>query len=282
MSVFDFIKEGLQIVRTHKSLWVFGFVAGLGNFNGGGDGAGGGGGNAPQDGLASVGALGPVLPVIAAGVVAVILAVVIIRFISEGALIEGVTRARRGRSMTVREGIREGWAHWGVLLRIAIVYFAVSAVSAALLAAPVLLTARFAGWAPAALVVGIPAIVIATPWLVTLYMLQAFASRIAVLENRQAMDAIRKARLFLHGRLLHGLRLLVAAFLGSLLLAAGGIIALVPAALILAGIFALFGVLPTIAFGIVGLLPIFVVIVATIGTLQSSVWTIGYLSEAAR
>ena len=43
MSVFDLIKEGLRIARTHKSLWLFGFLAGLGggfNFGGGGGGEG--------------------------------------------------------------------------------------------------------------------------------------------------------------------------------------------------------------------------------------------------
>ena len=42
--------------------------------------------------------------------------------------------------------------------------------------------------------------------------------RIAVLENRRALDAIGKARLFLHGRLVHGLKLMVAAFVGTLVI----------------------------------------------------------------
>ena len=40
-------------------------------------------------------------------------------------------------------------------------------------------------------------VLIAVPWLVTLYLVQAFAMRIAVLEDRHAMDAIER-----HGR--HG------------------------------------------------------------------------------
>ncbi len=42
----------------------------------------------------------------------------------------------------------------------------------------------------AAILYGIPAIIVAVPWLVTLYLVQAFAWRIAVLENRHAIDAI--------------------------------------------------------------------------------------------
>ena len=53
-------------------------------------------------------------------------------------------------------------------------------------------------------------------------MLQALASRIAVLENRHALDAIRKARLFLHGRMLHALKLTVAAFVGTLVVVVAG------------------------------------------------------------
>jgi len=68
------------------------------------------------------------------------------------------------------------------------------------------------------------------PWLVTLYLVQAFASRIAVLENRHAFDAIRKSRLFLHGRLMHGLKLIVAMFVGTLVLVAGAWLLLRPAA----------------------------------------------------
>ena len=111
--------------------------------------------------------------------------------------------------MTTREGFRAGWAHWGVLLRIALLYFAATVGSVALLAAPcviALLSPRPVG----AVLFGIPALLIAVPWFVTLYLVQAFASRIAVLENRRALDAIGKARLFLHGRLMHGLKLMVA------------------------------------------------------------------------
>ena len=64
---------------------------------------------------------------------------------------------------------------------------------------------------PLAVTLAIPATLIAVPWLVTLYMWQAFAlPRCVVLENRHARDAIGKARFFLHGHLLEGLKLIVA------------------------------------------------------------------------
>jgi hypothetical protein len=61
---------------------------------------------------------------IAAAAAVLVIGAVILRFVSEGALIEGVVRSRQGGSMTTREGLRAGWAHWGVLLRIALLYFA--------------------------------------------------------------------------------------------------------------------------------------------------------------
>ena len=71
---------------------------------------------------------GTVLTVVLVGI-AVIVAFVILKFLSTGALIEGVKRARGNGAMTVREGFREGWAHWGVLLRLALLFFAANAAS---------------------------------------------------------------------------------------------------------------------------------------------------------
>ena len=55
------------------------------------------------------------------------------RYVGEGALIEGIVRARQGGVMTMREGFRAGWAHWGVLVRIALLYFAAIVGSVAVL-----------------------------------------------------------------------------------------------------------------------------------------------------
>ena len=70
-------------------------------------------------------AVGILLVIVAAGFV--------MRFLGEGALIEGIVRARQGGAMTTREGFRAGWAHWGVLVRIALLYLAAIVGSVALL-----------------------------------------------------------------------------------------------------------------------------------------------------
>ena len=200
------------------------------------------------------------------------------RFVGEGALIEGVVRARQGGTMTTREGFRAGWAHWGVLVRIALLYVAAIIGSLALLAAPCVIALQALG-PLGGIVLGIPALLIAVPWLVTLHLVQAFASRIAVLENRHALDAIGKARLFLHGRLMHGLTLIVATFVGTLLIVFVGLVVVVPVALLLVALIPVLRIVPVIVLGCLVLLPAIYVLTAMVGTLRSSIWTIGYVTQ---
>jgi hypothetical protein len=67
------------------------------------------------------------------------------RLVSEGALIEGVSRAHRQEALSVREGFRIGWAHCGVLFRIAAIYVMATLVSIFVLAAPYVLAVRLLG-----------------------------------------------------------------------------------------------------------------------------------------
>ncbi len=284
MTIGEMIRQGFHYARTCRSLWLFGFFVGIasGGSSGGGSRGGAGGGGAATDFpfALSVADFPPIIFAIIGVAVAVGLAVMLIHFISEGALIEGIVKARAGGRMTMGEGFRAGWAHWGVLLRIALLYFAAVIGSLLVLAAPAVLAIRASGGISAAAVaLGIPAIVVAVPWLITLYLMQAFAGRIAVLENRRAIDAIRKARLFLHGRLMHGLKLIVATFIGTLAFGLLAVAVMVPFALLLVALVPVLDVVPVIAIGCVALLPLIFVLVAMLGTFRSSVWTIGYVSE---
>ena len=180
--------------------------------------------------------------------------------------------------MTTREGFRAGWAHWGVLVRIALLYLAAILGSLALLVATCVIALQALGLL-ATVLIGIPALVIAVPWLVTLYLVQAFAARIAVLENRQALDAIGKARLFLHGRLIHGLKLIVATFVGSLWIALLSVVAIAPVALLLVALIPVLRVVPVIVLGVCRAVAGSGVLIAVLGTFRSSVWTIGYVTQ---
>jgi hypothetical protein len=273
VGVIAILQEALRIVRAHKSLLVFGFLVGLsGNYNFGG------GGDAPTPLAVPVPPEVGTVAVVALCVIAAIIGFVILKFLSTGALIEGVRRARSNGSMTVREGFREGWAHWGVLLRIALLYALVAAVSFALLSGACALVFRAFGQPALFVAVGLAAIV-GVPWLVTLSILQAFAERIAVFENRRALDAIAKARLFLHGRLQLGLKLVVASFLGVLLVAALGLAVIAPVVLLLRASAGLWGILPAALIGVLIVLPVVVAAISTIGVVVSSVWTIGYMTQ---
>lgn len=295
MTIVELIKQGLYYARTRKSLWLFGFFVGIAS--GGSNGGGGGGGHDDAGGAAGMAGVaaaagaamaGGFMNLSAAQITAlviicllIIVAAIIMRFVAEGALIEGVVRARQGGNMTTREGFRAGWAHWGVLVRIALLYFAATIGSLLLLVAPCVIAARAFG-PIGAILFGIPAAIIAVPWLVTLYLVQAFAWRIAVLENRHALDAIRKARLFLHGRLIHGLKVIVAAFAGTIVIVAIGVAVMLPVMLLLVALIPVLQVLPVIALAGIVFLPVTYVFAAVLGTFRSSVWTIGYVTEVTQ
>jgi hypothetical protein len=284
MTIREIVGEAFHYARTCRSLWLFGFVVGAAS--GGSSGGGNSGGDSSAGGAAGIATLlGLFATEAAIAAVAILLVVVlagvVLRFLSEGALIQGVARARQGGAMTTGEGFRAGWAHWGVLLRIGLLYVAALVVSVAILAAPSLL----AWWAIGpigAAVAAVPAVIVAVPWLITLSLLQAFAMRIAVLENRRAIDAIHKARLFLHGRLIHGLKLVAATFIGSLAITLLTVLVIGPVVLLLAALATVLPVPPLIAVGVVVLVPVLCVLTAMLGTYRSSVWTIGYVTQVER
>lgn len=283
MTIGQSIKEGFHYARSCKSLWLFGFVVGLASSGSSGSGTGGGSGTGAE-GLAglpfalSIADFPPVFYAIIACIAVVLLGALVVRFISEGALIEGVVRARQGGRLTVVEAFRAGWAHWGVLLRITLLYFAAIIGSLAVLVVPCVLAFRAFG-AGGGFALAVPALIIAVPWLITLHLLQAFASRIAVIENRRAVDAVRKARLFLHGRIMHGLKLIVATFVGTILFALMGIVAIAPVALVVFALVPLVQLVPAILIGGLTLVPVAFVLIAMMGTFRSSIWTIGYVTE---
>jgi len=281
MTIREIVGQAFYYARTCRSLWLFGFVVGIasGGSNGGGN-TGGDSTAGGAAGLATLLSLFTTEAAVAAVVILLALAIagLMLRFLSEGALIEGVVRARRGSAMTTGEGFRAGWAHWGVLLRIGLLYVAALIGSVALLAAPCLLA--FWTFGPiGAVLAGLPALVIAVPWLITLSLVQAFAMRIAVLENRRAVDAIGKARLFLHGRLIHGLKLMVATFIGSLVIMVLSVLVIGPVVLLLAALGTVLPVLPLIVIGLLVVVPAACVLTAILGTYRSSVWTIGYVTQ---
>jgi hypothetical protein len=277
MKILSIVRQGLAVARKPRSLWLFGFFVGLGST---GSGGGTEGGPAVQPGVvAETGATVGVLVPLAFVILVIVIAGLIMRFLSEAALIEGVRRITRGEEFTLRQGFGDGWSHVGTVMLITLAYIATSVGSVLVLALPCLLVAALTGFTGAVVILAILAGLAAMPWLITLYIGYAFALRIAVLENRRVVDAIGKARLLLHGRILQGLKLMIATLLGTLLIVLVGIVLIAPFALLVAGLQEVAGPAIVIA-SIPFLLAAVAVIVAVIGTYQSSVWTIGYLEQA--
>jgi hypothetical protein len=276
MTLGDVLTQGFHYARTRRSLWLFGFLVGMtGGGSNGGPGGESSGGAAAHAGAAAMSAHGWTALI---GVLLVAIVVMtFLRFIGEGALIEGIVRARQGGTMTTREGLRAGWAHWGVLLRIALLYLAAMAAGVALLVVPCVVAVRALG--ASGFLVVIPGLAVVLPALLTFYMLQAFAMRIAVLENRNALDALAKARLFLHGRLRHGLTVMVAAVIGSLGFAAAAIAIIAPVGMLLVALIPVLRVVPVVVIGCLLLGPVICVLTAMLGTFRSAVWTIGYVTQ---
>ena len=284
MTIGEIVRQGFYYARTCRWLWLFGFFVGIasGGSSGGGGGGNGSGVSIGVGGVSISGGL-PNLSVTEIALFAIVITIAVavlttLRFVGEGALIEGIVRARQGGTMTLGEGFRAGWAHWGVLVRIALLYLAATIGSGALLVAPCVIAMQAFG-PLGAILPGIPAVLIGVPWLVTLYLVQAFAWRIAVLENRNALDAISKARLFLHGRLVHGLRLIVAAFVGTIAIVVPALMVVAPVAVLLVALIPVLRVFPVIVLACIVVLPALCVLAAIVGTFRSSIWTIGYVTQ---
>ena len=156
MNIIEMVKEGLRIARTSKSLWLYGFFVGL-SLKGSNQGHAPG---APHAVTGVAHAFTGATALLGIAILAVIALGVFMYFVSEGALIGGVTRIRGGKPPTVHEGWRDGLAHWGVLFRIATVYLATTVASLIVLAAPALLAQRLSGTA-LAVTLTIPAALIA-------------------------------------------------------------------------------------------------------------------------
>jgi hypothetical protein len=273
VSVSRIVADALRATWHSRALWVFGvFIAGTAT-----------GGRSPYhpSRAASVEAH-PLQLLLVAAVLLVAVCCVGLHVISEAAVVEGVHRARRGRSLAALEGFSFGRSRLGPVLRLKLLAFLALAGVVAILGAPILLAALVGFSFKYAAAVSAVCGIVALPWLLSGYFVYVYALRFAVIDGVDARQAIGRARGFLSGRIQQSLQLLIIAFLGQ---AAGGIcviLALTPGlgvgfvvsyatssatAGFLAG--ALLSVAPVVA------------IVGATGTFRSAVWTIGFLESRA-
>jgi hypothetical protein len=78
---------------------------------------------------------------------------------------------------------------------------------------------------------------------------------------------------------MHGLRLIAGMFVGTLLIGFVGLVVMVSVALLLVALIPVLRLVPVIVLGCLVLLPAIYVFSAMLGTLRSSIWTIGYVTQ---
>jgi hypothetical protein len=78
---------------------------------------------------------------------------------------------------------------------------------------------------------------------------------------------------------MHGLKLIVATFLGTLAIVVPGLVVIVPVVLLLVALVPVLTVVPAIVLGCLVLLPLLYVLTAMSGMLRSSIWTVGYVTQ---
>lgn len=273
ITVFTLAKSALGTIRTSRSLWLFGLFAG---------GAVGGGApvHSTSGGGGSNGGMPSWILALIVGLALFGLLAAVLHFISTSALVLGVQDSLKGKALGVREGLRRGRRFaWRVFIA-QFVTTALQATLVAVVALPIVagvfdVVPLWLGIAFAA-IAGVPAALAA----LSLYFISQYATRMVVLEDRPAVEALRNAEGFLRGRLLDAIKTLLAESLGSYVGSLVAVVIVLPAVIlglvvgIVAGL-----TLGLIAGGALGaaLLPLALTVLGARGAYCSSVWTLSYL-----
>lgn len=271
-------RAALRTIWTHKSLWVFGFFVAAAGAGGAGR---AGGSRKPPTGLSLPEGLPSwVWGVVAAAAVLALIGIVI-HAVCDAALIDGVRRSRAAEPVSVGQGIRAGLANFGRLVRVKVIAIAAMLGCALVVAVPTGLHFLDAlpTWAWATLTVVLA--LIAVPVLLSVFFLNTYALRIAVLETKGARQSYGEARRYLSGRIQDSLQLLVVNFLGQ---AGGSVIAalgLIPAVIVGGLVYLSVGLVPALIVGGIVALPLLVTVMGAMGAFGSAVWTVGYLEGRA-
>lgn len=267
MDILRIAKQAFSTIRSNKYLLFFGFFVASG---------GGAGANTGHHGHHAGALPAWVWPLLVVGLVLGIAALVM-RVLSEAALIDGVERAQHGERTGIGEGLRGSRQHFWTLVAVKAALGGLFLLSLAVVAAPavggVLGGYPVVAGAIASALIG----VVAVPWLLTLYFIYMYSMRIAVLDGQKALDSIRAAQRYLHGRIANSLKLLVAGGVGAALVEVSGALVLLPVAALGLGIYFVAGLVPAIVAGAVLALPVAVVVAGSVGAYRSSLWTLGFL-----
>ncbi|MDF1561823.1 MAG: hypothetical protein P1V51_02195 [Deltaproteobacteria bacterium] len=270
-------RTALTTVWNHKILWFFGFFVAAG---------GSGGFQASTDeGAGAAGATGALqsLPTWAFALIGVGLllglAALVLNIVSEAALIEGVRDSRQGARPTLKQGLRQGWRHFGSLLGLKLLTALAFLAGIAVIAVAPVLGALEVLPVGLALALGLPLLLVGVPYFLTVYFLYQWAMRFLVLEDRTAGEALREARRYLPGRLRESLELMLVGMLGQLGAGLAIVVALIPAALVGGLVYLAAGLIPAAIVGGLVVLPVGLAASGAGGAFRSSIWTLHFLGQ---
>ncbi len=274
MNHFNILQRAFRVTINYRVLWVFGILLALttggGSSGGGGGGAGGGGGGGggggvlpptfPMDDVANI--VVPFLTVLLCLVFGLVLVALVVRYVSETALIHLVNRHEETNEQeSLSAGFRLGWSRpalrvFLIDLLAGLVGFVGFLLLILIAAAPLLLwlvdndIARAIGTA-FAIGLGLLAILVAILFVIAYSVVVPFIRRAAVLEGHGVMDAIRRGIEIVRRR--PGDALVMAVLLFALGLAVSFV--LIPLFIILALVGLVLGGLPGLLIG--GLVSLF-------------------------
>ncbi len=220
------------------------------------------------------------LPIVIGGAALLGLGMLALHIVSEGALIEGVSRKHSDPEapFSIRRGFQLGWRHFGAVLGVKALALLLGLLLMSLVATPFALAGLGTIPVAAGLAIGLPMAVVAVPLGISLYLIYALGLRVAVLENRRVVDALRRARRLLHGRLIDGLKLLLTVGIGQAVAKLFALPILVPVLMVTGIGFLVGGLVGALVALITISIPLALLGGALLGTWQSSVWTLGYLA----
>ncbi len=268
MNSIELARRALRLIWAQKSLWVFGlFVAGSLSFN-------------LQTGAPGTSNPWPVSLwglFIAGGLVAIAVYFVLAAWCG-AALITSVQQRERGEPIGLRQGLRAGWPHVWRVVKVTLLIGCAVVAGVLVLGAPIAasLLELLPKWT---MVLSAPLVLLLVPWLITLFCLQEYALRFAVLERMTAREALRAAYDYLHGRLLDSIRVMLVAWLGRM---AGSLIGLglaAPALLLGFVLYPVVGLVPAVVGGLAVAAPFLLPLTGAIGAFHSTVWTLAFLQS---
>lgn len=294
MDYFGLVKRAFQITIKNKYLWLFGFFVGASGgsmnfYNGGGGNTAGTRGinNYSYDQFTrDAGNFWSdhwtLITVIGLAILLIGLFFLVMRILSQGALIGNVNKIDQGKSSSIREGFGFGKKNFWRVLGAGILLGLVIMIALLVLGTPIALLFYYKMFLRG-VILALIALVIFIPLSIVINYMGIYSYRYVVLKNKQVIESLKLGfNLFAKN--------IWQSIVFSLILMLVGIVVAIGSILVVIAIgipFAIIGIIAfslaqwigagiVIAIGILAFLVIMVVIGSAVATFQSSLWTLAF------